>query len=323
MRIIHLLILFLLFSCQKEEKFTQEELAGIINLNEEFGLKLGSTSIGEDYSMQTYFDLGSNQNVGSNNKELWDLGFSSSGAHIILNSAKSGLRAAQIESAWEESIIKSDWELDFDLPTGNLEDLCIGTSFEETILIDRGLTSSGEEIGCVKVWVSFENGSYFIKVSNLDNSMEQEFVLEQNSIYNYVYLNVAIGQVSVAPPKVEWDLIFTHYLHVYDPETNPFPYQVTGCLINSEGVSVTEIGDIPFDEINMQTTEGLTFSEEWDEIGFDWKYFDFDLGFITLDNRVYIIKDTEGETFKLRFTSFYDNNGVKGNPQFEFQKLIH
>ncbi len=39
------------------------------------------------------------------------------------------------------------------------------------------------------------------------------------------------------------------------------------------------------------------------------------------DNKSYVFLTSEGSYFKLRFTDYVDNNGNRGAPKFEFQKL--
>ena len=56
-------------------------------------------------------------------------------------------------------------------------------------------------------------------------------------------------------------------------------------------------------------------------IGFDWKYYDFNLGYIIYPDRYYLLKDEDGFYFKIRFIDFYDPSGNKGTATFEYQRL--
>ena len=49
--------------------------------------------------------------------------------------------------------------------------------------------------------------------------------------------------------------------------------------------------------------------------------FKFKRGLRTDEDRVYVVEDHEGFRYKLRFTSFYNELGEKGHPQFTFQRL--
>ena len=66
----------------------------------------------------------------------------------------------------------------------------------------------------------------------------------------------------------------------------------------------------------------LDFSSNRNIIGYDWKTFDIDAGYYTVnENIVYIIKNVDDFYFKLRFIDFYDDNGAKGTPTFEYKLL--
>ena len=73
-------------------------------------------------------------------------------------------------------------------------------------------------------------------------------------------------------------------------------------------------------EYNMLMT--YNFSSLQDKIGYDWKSFDLDNQIYTIDSKKnYIIKDQKGFYYKMHFIDFYNNNGEKGFPLFEFQLL--
>ena len=84
---------------------------------------------------------------------------------------------------------------------------------------------------------------------------------------------------------------------------------------------VLELENANYDSISSEDFITTEASSDLDVIGYDWKVFDFDLGFVVDENRVYIIQDTDSDLYKLVFTSFYDSEGNKGNPQFTYQKL--
>ena len=64
------------------------------------------------------------------------------------------------------------------------------------------------------------------------------------------------------------------------------------------------------------------FTRDWDVIGYDWKDFSLQTNTFTIfSDKIYLIKDASGNLFKLRFIDFYDDNGIKGSPAFEFMRL--
>lgn len=309
-------------SCRKEDDKLDSILQQSINSNDEFGLTIGQIEMGTGYEVQSYYDLGTKSMVSSNLKTEWDLAFSCNlDGHILLNSAKSDLRVAKFDGDWSDPIIIEDLAFLYDLSDGNIENMAIGQDFSTVYILNRGLDLDLEEIGFVKLQFSQMEDAYEVIVAELDGSNEQSFIVDIDPNYNYRYLNLDTGLKTIEPMKGEYDLHFTHYLYVYDPETEPFPYMVTGVLSNPNGVEVAEIFDLPFEEIEYNDALAYEFSDQRDVIGFDWKFFDFEDGFVTDPSLNYVIRSTEGDLFKLHFTSFYNDSFEKGYPQFELQKL--
>ena len=65
----------------------------------------------------------------------------------------------------------------------------------------------------------------------------------------------------------------------------------------------------------------LEMNERIDNPGYDWKTYNFDEGYYKVDlDRSYIFLTKEGY-YKLRFVDYIDDNGDRGAPKFEYQKL--
>ncbi|MBI3235467.1 MAG: hypothetical protein HYZ42_15755, partial [Bacteroidetes bacterium] len=77
-----------------------------------------------------------------------------------------------------------------------------------------------------------------------------------------------------------------------------------------------------YENINLSHAKSLTYYNEQDVIGYNWKTYDAASGKYTTRKHVnYIIKSKNGLYYKLRFIDFYNNKGEKGYPKFEFQRL--
>jgi hypothetical protein len=110
---------------------------------------------------------------------------------------------------------------------------------------------------------------------------------------------------------------------LYTDEGDPYPYLVTGTLINRSGVAVGRDTVHPFSSITKDLIPSIPeYSTSLDAIGYDWKYYNFSSGAYTvLTNLSYIVRSKSGVWYKLRFIGFYDKNGSKGYPAIEFQAL--
>lgn len=76
-----------------------------------------------------------------------------------------------------------------------------------------------------------------------------------------------------------------------------------------------------FETITGQDMASFPFYKEAAIIGFDWKLYDFNLGYIIYENKYYALKDPAGFYYKIRFLDFYDSLGNKGACLFEYQRL--
>ncbi|MCH2199791.1 MAG: HmuY family protein [Flavobacteriales bacterium] len=319
-KLIPFLLLVVLFSCKKEDDKYGEILDGEINLNEEYGPRINQVSMGSEYTYQAYFDLNDNEAKANVSKYLWDIGLVNDSPFVVMNQSISGLRIALSPNDWSSTNASTSAEMGYDM-IGE-RDYYIGSNFAENVyILDRGVDETAQPLGMKKFMVVFDNGQYTVTSADMNGSNEVVQTFDVNGDYNFQHVNLVDGVHSVEPSKEDWDIVFTHYLHIFDPETAPFPYQVTGCLVNSHGVTVAEALEHSYDEVDYEIASTYERTNDIDEIGYDWKYYDFDLGFITDDTRTFIVEDVEGNLFKIKFTSFYNEDGDKGNPQFEYQKL--
>ena len=75
-------------------------------------------------------------------------------------------------------------------------------------------------------------------------------------------------------------------------------------------------------DLNSDDITSLEFTTRSDVIGYDWKYYNFDDAVYTIVPEMnYVIRDRDGFYYKLRFVDFYNDQGVKGYPKFEFARL--
>ena len=309
-----------LFSCEKKEIAIQPHANGETIVSH--------VSLGTDYRYQMFFDLETNSMVKQNFKTGWDLGFEcgNSGSRVILNTAKSMFSynsgITDFNSVSDTIGLTQKW----DAVSGDLDSTSIGDwSNNNVYIIDRGYNEAGTHLGFKKsIFNSVNSTEYNLKYADLDGSNEVLITVPKDNNYNFSFLSMN-GNGSIAdiqPKKEDWDLVFTQYVHVFLEENPPLPYLVTGALLNRNNVESCRVFDKDFDLITMADVSSYTFYSYINTIGYDWKFYSFDTGqYVVHANQNYIIKSTEGKYFKLHFIDFYDENGEKGTPTFEFQEL--
>lgn len=121
-------------------------------------------------------------------------------------------------------------------------------------------------------------------------------------------------QLDREPLMANWDLEFSKYLELVTMQGTSQFYPVTGVRSNSN-VKVAQLDEV--DVVNTPAPKEEDFSKSITTIGWDWKYFDFTLGYVLTENRVYFVQKYElkkngdeveevpvGDLHKLVFTGF-------------------
>lgn len=289
-----------------------------------------------DYRYQVYFDLGTNRAVASALVTDWDLGFASadSGMAIWLNGGKIMAAADAGTTDFEAVTSTSGVEWRYDNPAGNRDSSAIGTWWEQiegrvesrhqVYIIDRGVTPAGKKIGYKKLTIlEYTGEAYVVRFADLNGNNDVTITVSRDEEHNNIglLLDKTASVLATEPPNTTWDIVFTRYTHIfYEPEFTP--YSVTGVLLNANGVSIARDSTHDFEQITADMMEQYAFSTNRDALGYDWKTFYLDKNeYVVHSNMIYIIRDTEGFYYKLHFTDFYNEEGEKGFPSFEYRKL--
>ncbi|MCF8227383.1 MAG: hypothetical protein K9G58_11165 [Bacteroidales bacterium] len=297
----------------------------------------------KDYRYQVYYDLESERIVSQNLKTEWDLGFETSdtGWHVILNTANFMWAGNTGKTDFSQSIDTTGLEWKFDKSDGNLDSTAIGRWFEilagdttytnHVYAINRGYTPSGDLRGIKKIIFQFvDNNQYRIAWGNVDDTEPNVFTIEKDSSMNFVFFSFGDGgqQKNLEPHKKDWDLWFTQYTTILlTNEGDPYPYLVTGTLINKyQNTMVTQDSIASFQQIDYQKALALNYTKALDVIGYNWKVIEGDVqsgnvNYVIRENLFYIIRTQDDFYYKLRFIDFYNDVGEKGYPTFEFQRL--
>ena len=321
-KLIFPFLLFIIFSCKKEEIPVKKHTPGNAVIN--------SFEMGSDYRKQAFYDLKTNTFVRQNLKTSWDLGFENgtNGSRIVLNSANAMAvaRVSNINFNTITDTIGLAWH--WDASSGNLDSTAIKSWWidDYVYVINRGTDQFGNHRGFAKL--KFDNvtsNTYSFKVANLDGTLEEQITIQKDNSVNLTTFSLTTRSVEdIQPPKTDWDLMFTQYVHYFEffLGVQDEAYLVTGILTNRSGVQVAEVFNKEFESINIDDISAVDFSSNIDIIGYDWKEFGFSTGvFIIHSDKNYIIKSTEGIYFKLHFIDFYNSQGDKGTPVFELQEL--
>lgn len=289
-----------------------------------------SLRMGSDYNTQYYYNLTKGKVVHTSKVNSWHLAFESSkhGEAVLLNGGV-GMGVVKTNKTDFDAVEWTDCDGETwyqDNPNGVLEEVAFGDWNADAMSRDKiyivRLDATSKNVVTIKLKEVTEN-YYRFQVGNLDKGYLGEFQITKQStrVFTYFDLHELEEVINVEPVKESWDLLFTRYGFTFYDETPPLPYIVTGVLTNP--LSKTFKDSLSsFYEIEESILEHCNLSTNRDVIGYDWKYYDFDLGIYHIRQHYnYIIKTQNEDYFKLRFLSFYDDNGLKGTPTFEFKQI--
>ena len=293
----------------------------------------------EYYLYQVYFDLNRNLEVARNEKNDWDLGFESGDStwHIVLNTSAFMYAANTGEKDFGAVTDTTGLIWKYDKSDGNPDSTAIGNwlsfSSGDTIytnyvyVLNRGYDHLGNLRGLRKVvFTNVDLDTYSFKYADLNGENYNEFVIEKTDLVNYVHFSFEEEghQINFEPATLSWDILFTQYTTLlYTDEGDPYPYLVTGVLTNYNLVDIAIDTIQEFDNIDINFATSLSFSKNKDAIGYDWKDLQGDVNsgnvyYEIVEGRNYIIRNRFGLYAKLRFISFYNNEGKKGYPSFQY-----
>ncbi len=281
-----------------------------------------------DYRNQLFFSLEAQEIISANLKSSWDLAFScaTDGYQVQINGANAAKVYETNKTNFQDfsglDFDNLDWE--WDRPHGDLDSTAIGDyrANGNVFIMDRGYDEEGNELGRVQFRLIQESkDTYKIFWATTNGNHKMEKVISKDASKNNVCFSFDQSDVvKVEPNKEQWDLLFSQYTHIF---FNPFTaYTVTGVLINPNKTEVAIDTSIAFVDLSMDNLGELKFTRDANAIGYNWKYYSLSAGQFTVYDKVnYIIKTNKGFYYKLHFVDFYNAQGEKGFPKFEFQKL--
>ncbi len=297
-------------------------------------LRMISATMGEHYTTQVFVNITTGEQWTADNNS-WDIQLesSSNGYLIRMNGGKGALIGntglTKCTDLYNHTVLMK-WDnssgMKDSIAMGNWADPLTHKSYDSAYVIDRGL---GEPNRFYEFQVkSVDASRYVLWITDMEGENGYYDTIPKDlSKRNIYYSFDDHGKVlNFEPEKDKWHFCFLRYRFIYYEYKPPFLYTVVGIHINSEKIRVAVDSTFQFSVLNNSSKASFHFSDLRDVIGFDWKVPVFSAGGVKYECRKfvnYIIeeKDNPGESYKLRFTDFYSDKGVKGSPKFEVESL--
>lgn len=198
--------------------------------------------------------------------------------------------------------------------------------------------TTGSPRGWKKIQILRAPNGYKIKYADAGSTTHNEFVITKNPDYNFTFFSMISGEtVNIQPKKKNWDMVFTLFLnHSYDTAGNYVggtyfynDYILTNTLdgVGAYYVNIPENSnaDEYYNNFKLQDVDASKFIfNDQRAIGENWRTVvgaNGVSGAFVYSDRFFVIKDSDGFLYKLRFNKMMNNEGERGYPQFEYEAL--
>lgn len=195
---------------------------------------------------------------------------------------------------------------------------------------------SGDIIGWKKVQILRATNGYKIRYADVkDGSKIEEYIIAKDPEYNFAFFNLKTGMpAKIQPKKKSWDIGFTTFTNevFMGPTTSAGSYFYADFVtINTlEGVGAYQVNvtgnlEQAYAAFKLKDVDPSKFVfNDHRAIGDKWRTTtgtsDNPVPFVYSD-RFFILKDTNGFYFKVKFRSMKSKAGERGFTSFDFDPL--
>lgn len=301
---------------------------------------------GATYGNKVFFDLSANTQTAVL-RTKWDLGFfgGADDFSVIINSSV-GMMAKQIDKTDLNTVTEADTtgfssEVIFnqaeptveslayiDYPSGDLKKTAIApvsaTADENKVYIinrGKGVGSPAPERGWKKVRIiRNSSGGYTLQHADIAATTFTSVDIAKDDAYFFKYISFENGATDVEPKKDKWDIAWTYFSNVTNFGGGEVPYLFQDVVLQNRNVEAIKVltSTKTYEDFAEADIAALTFSTSQTTIGSDWRSGGGPNSAPAVRaDRFYVIKDGDGNFYKVRFTAM-TKNGERGYPAFEY-----
>lgn len=186
---------------------------------------------------------------------------------------------------------------------------------------------SGTKRGWKKIRILRNGEGYKLQYADLDATTHKEVEISKKEGFEFTFFSFNTNSiVDVEPNKTDWDLNFTVFTNIIpgygaygyaDFVVNNSKSNVKAYMINDEVANA-----LNYDNYALTNVDTSKFTDDQRSIGASWRNGGGPDTLPTLkDNVFYIIKDADGNLYKLKFLALTNEAGERGYPQFIYSLL--
>jgi hypothetical protein len=280
-------------------------------------------------------------------RDSWDLGFYSGADYKVILNSTNGASALLINKTDLNAVTATDFDpnaLKVGQGLGNFTIVDDGrevnilnktaiaaisaTDADNKVYIINRKGGSGSVLAndeLYKIRVIRKGNGYTLQYAKLSETTFKTLDVVKNTEANFQFASLVKGAATtVEPAKADWDIVWGYSMYF----TGTFPYGFSDLVfINSlAGVSAVQVSTTvktyaAFAEADIAA---LTFSANRDVIGSKWRTSPDQTGAggSVKTDVFYVIKDGNGNVYKLKFVSYISaDGGTRGKPVIEY-KLV-
>lgn len=205
---------------------------------------------------------------------------------------------------------------------------------EITPALGKEGAGAGAHRGWKKVRILRSGNGYKILYADINATTHQEAVIAKNTAYNFTGYSFTTNSVVAAEPvKGGWDIAFTAFTNVIPSGGSFVPYfypdyVVTNTKGGARSYEVIVAEGVTYDSFNRGDVVDAKFTNDQRNIGSNWRATSamgpggFPVSqFVLKTDRFYVVKDTNGNIYKVRMTGGVNEAGERGYPAFQYQIL--
>lgn len=197
------------------------------------------------------------------------------------------------------------------------------------------VSTDGAARGWKKIRITKQGNDYVLQYADLNATTAQSVTISKNTDYSFVFVSLDNGQtVNVQPKKNQWDLNFTGFTNYYPFGTSSITYYFSD-FVTTNMLGGTQVYEIVVADATQTEAEFNSFSStnvvesnftvsatDQRVIGSSWRNGGGPSSLPSIkDDRFYVVKDVEGNLYKLRFLALTNDAGERGYPVFEYKIL--
>ena len=308
------------------------------------------------YPNQVFVDLSTNRQTAIS-RTSWDLAFSSSDNFRVVLNSPNGMTARALTKTDLTTVTAADtvgfgaqlslnaifaaatessppsWIASalgwIDDPAGDLAKTAIAavsaTAADNKVYIvyiGTGPGNPAPALGWKKIRVIRNGSNYTLQHANISATTFTEVQITKNPAYRFQFVSFASGVINAEPEKTKWDIAWTGFTNTTPLSASlSIPYYFQDVVLqNTAGVQAVQVltSTISYDAFAEANLAGLSFATAQLTIGSNWRSGGGPSTAPSVrTDRFYIVKDLDGNYFKLKFTALV-TNGERGKPQIQF-----